>query len=190
MVSFEDDIKRCLTTLEAGGTILYPTDTVWGVGCDALNEEAVDKVFALKQRPKDKGFIVLLADPREVLQYIAAPHPDIIDIMSGFERPTTVIFEGPLGFPENLLNNDGTIAIRVPDDPFCKALLKRFRKPIVSTSANLSGQPGAQSFDMVNPAVTAAVDYVVKHRRDDRTQKQPSRLVRLHDDGSMDILRP
>jgi L-threonylcarbamoyladenylate synthase len=189
-MNFEEDIKSCLTTLEAEGTILYPTDTVWGIGCDALSEKAVEKVFSLKQRPANKGFIVLLADPRDVLQYIAAPHPDIIDIMSAFERPTTIIFEGPLGFPDNLLNNDGTIAIRIPEDPFCKALLKRFRKPIVSTSANLSGEPGAQSYDMVNPVIIDGVDYVVKHRQDDRTVKQPSRLARLLEDGSLDIIRP
>ena len=188
-MSFEADIKACIEVLNAGESILYPTDTVWGIGCDALNEDAVEKVFAIKQRPKEKGFIVLLAEARDVLQYIAAPYPDIIDILESFDRPTTVIFDGPLGFPDNLLNNDGSISIRIPEDPFCKAVLKRFRKPLVSTSANLSGEPGAQTYNMINPAIIERVAYVVKHRQDDTSLKPPSRLVRLLEDGSMDIIR-
>jgi L-threonylcarbamoyladenylate synthase len=189
-MNFEEDIKACIEVLTNGETILYPTDTVWGIGCDALNENAVEKVFALKKRPKEKGFIVLLAEPKDVLQYIAAPHPDIIDILAGFDRPTTVVFEGPLGFPENLLNNDGSLAIRIPDEPFCKALLKRFRKPLVSTSANLSGEPGAQTFAMINPEIINGVAYTVKYRQDDSSPRQASRIVRILEDGSLDIIRP
>jgi L-threonylcarbamoyladenylate synthase len=188
-MNFEADIKGCMDALRGGGTILYPTDTVWGLGCDALNEQAVEKVFAIKHRPKEKGFIVLLPEARDILTYVAAPHPDIIDIVSGFERPTTVIFEGALGFPDNLVNSDGSIAIRIPEEPFCKALLKRFRGPIVSTSANLSGMPGAPTFDMISAEIKAGTDYIVRYRQDDMEKKQPSRLVRILEDGSLEILR-
>ncbi len=189
MVDFENEIKQCVTTLQNGGTILYPTDTVWGLGCDALNEQAVDQIFALKQRPKEKSLIILLADARDVLRYVAAPHPDIIAIIENFDRPTTVVYENALGFPDNVINKDGSIAIRVTTDPFCKALIKRFRKPIVSTSANMSGHPTPAIFAMVEDAIVNNVDHVVKYRQEDDTVRSSSRLVRIGDDGEMEILR-
>jgi len=189
MVDFENDIKNCVSVVQNGGTILYPTDTVWGLGCDALNEDAVDKVFAIKQRPKEKSLIVLLAEAKDILQYVAAPHPDIIAIVEEFDRPTTVIYENALGFPPNVVNADGSIAIRVTNDPFCKALIKRLRVPLVSTSANISGQPTAPTYRSVDESVKNGVDYVVHYRRDDEATKQPSRLVRIDDMGEMEILR-
>jgi L-threonylcarbamoyladenylate synthase len=190
MTGFEEDIKNCIQVLTAGGSILYPTDTVWGVGCDALDENAVDKVFSLKNRPKEKSLIVLLADARDILKYVAAPHPDIIDIVESFKQPTTVIYEAALGFPENAVHEDGSIAIRITTDPFCVALIKRFRKPIISTSANLSGQPTPDVFSKVDEYIKTGVDYVVRHRQDDTVSRQPSRLVRIQGDGSLQILRP
>jgi L-threonylcarbamoyladenylate synthase len=190
MVDFEDDIKRCVETLKAGGVVLYPTDTVWGLGCDALNEEAVEKVFDVKERPREKSMIVLLAEARDVLQYVAAPHPDIIALLEDFERPTTVIYENALGFPDNVVGADGSIAIRVTNDPFCKALIKRYRRPIVSTSANVSGQPTPATFEAVSPQIKERVDYCVRFRQDDNTIKAPSRLVKILDDGGLEILRP
>jgi L-threonylcarbamoyladenylate synthase len=187
---FEKDITNSIASLQAAGTILYPTDTIWGIGCDALSEHAVEKVFAVKQRPKEKSFIIFLADAREILQYIAAPHPDVIGIVSSFTQPTTVIFDGALGFPDNLVNSDGSIAIRIPDEPFCKALLKRFRKPIVSTSANISGHASPLTFDMVEQTIKDGVDYAVQYRQDDKEIKQPSRIVRILDDGTLEIIRP
>ena len=189
MVDFENDIKNCVSVVRAGGTILYPTDTVWGVGCDAMNEAAVDKIFALKQRPKDKSLIVLLAEARDILQYVAAPHPDIIAIVEGFDQPTTVIYENALGFPPNVVNADGSIAIRVTTDPFCKALIKRLKVPLVSSSANISGQPTARTYELIDQAVKLSADYVVHYRRTDQTPGQPSRLVRIDDLGEMEILR-
>jgi len=189
MVDFESDIKNCVRALEKGGTILYPTDTVWGLGCDALNEQAIEKIYTLKQRPKEKSLIILLADARDILKYVAAPPPDIIDIVEGFDRPTTVIYNGALEFPDNAINKDGSIAIRVTDDPFCKALIKRYRKPIVSTSANISGQPTAPFFDMIDKAVVEGVNYAVQYRRGDNIPRQPSQIVRINDDGIIEILR-
>ncbi len=189
MVDFENDIKNCITVLQSSGTILYPTDTVWGLGCDAMNEAAVDKIFAIKQRPKEKSLIVLLADARDVLQYVAAPHPDIIAIVESFDRPTTVIYDNALGFPDNVVNADGSVAIRVTTDPFCKALIKRLRTPLISTSANISGQPTPAAYSMIDDVIKNCVDYVVKHRQDDTIIRQPSRLVRIGEDGALDILR-
>lgn len=189
MVDFESDIKSCTQVLQAGGTILYPTDTVWGIGCDALNAAAVDKVFAVKQRPKEKSMIILLADARDILQYVAAPPPDIIAMVEAFEVPTTVIYNNALGFPDNVVNAEGSIAIRVTTDPFCQALIKRYRKPIVSTSANISGRPTPATFGLVEPEIVSGVDYAVSYRQDDSTVKSPSRLVRLDDDGNITILR-
>ena len=189
MVGLENDIKKCVDVLQKGGTILYPTDTVWGIGCDALNEAAVEKVFSIKQRPKEKSMIVLLADARDILQYVATPHPDIIAIVESFDRPTTVIYENALDFPANVVNHDGSIAIRVTTDPFCKALIKRFRRPIVSTSANISGAPTPSIFKMIAPVITSNIDYVVKYRQDDDTIHAPSRLVRIMEDGTLEVLR-
>lgn len=190
MVDFENDIKNCITAIKAGGTILYPTETVWGLGCNALDEAAVDEIFALKQRPKEKSLIILLADAREVLQYVASPHPDIISIIEEFEKPTTVIYENALGFPANVVNADGSIAIRVTTDPFCRALIKRLRAPLVSTSANVSGQPTPPTFAEIAGEIKSGVDYVVQYRQDDKGGRPPSRLVRLHDNGEMEVIRP
>ncbi len=190
MNTFETDIKASLAAMHNGGVILYPTDTVWGLGCDALDEAAVDKIFAIKQRPPQKSLIVLLAEPRDILQYVATPPPDIIDIVENFEKPTTVIYEGALGFPDNVVNEDGTIAIRVTSDPFCKMLIKRLQRPLVSTSANISGQPTAAIFAQVAKDIMSGVDYVVKHRQDDNSIASPSRLVKIDDDGNLEILRP
>ena len=185
----EPDISNCIKTLCEGGTILYPTDTVWGIGCDALNEQAVNKVFDIKDRPKHKSLVVLLAEPKDILQYVANPHPDIIDILENFDRPTTVVYDGALEFPENAINDNGTIAIRVTNDPFCKALIKRLRRPIISTSANISGQPTPQTFGDISETIKQRVDYIVAYRQEDNEIKAPSRLVKINDDGSLEILR-
>jgi len=189
MVDFENDIKNCISALQHGGVILYPTDTIWGLGCDAMNESAVEKIFTIKRRPKEKSLIVLLADARDVLQYIAAPHPDIIAIIENFDRPTTVIYDNALDFPHNVVNKDGSIAIRVTTDPFCKALIKRFKKPIISTSANSSGAPTPSIYKMVDESIISNVDYVVKYRQRDDEVHAPSRLLRIMDDGTLEILR-
>lgn len=189
MYGFENDIKEAVSVLANGGTILYPTDTIWGIGCDALNESAVDKVFELKDRPREKSLIVLLAEARDVLQYVAAPHPDIIDIISSFTVPTTVVYDDALGFPSNVVHSNGSIGIRVTTDLFCKALIKRLGKPLISTSANKSGKPSAPSFSDIDEAIKQGADYVVKHRQEEQVKAAPSRIVRINDDGSLHIIR-
>lgn len=188
-MDFEQEIKNCLNTLTQGGVILYPTDTVWGLGCDATNEAAVDKIFALKNRPKEKSLIVLLPDARDVLHYVAAPPPDIINMIEEFTEPTTVIYPQAIGFAANAIHEDGSIAIRVTKDPFCMALLKRLRKPIISTSANWSGQPTPSMFKEINTELIASVDYTVQYRREEATPKQSSRLIKISDEGNITVLR-
>lgn len=189
MADFEHDIKECIKALNAGGVILYPTDTIWGIGCDATNAKAIEKVYDVKNRPKNKSCIILLAENKDVLQYVAAPHPDIIALLDEFDRPTTVIYDGAVDLPDNLTAEDGSIGIRVTNDPFCKALIKRLGKPLVSTSANLSGEPSPETFSKVSEPVKNAVDYVVKYGRDNEEVRQPSRLVKIDDDGNIIVLR-
>ncbi|MBV7533245.1 L-threonylcarbamoyladenylate synthase [Chitinophaga sp. sic0106] len=189
MEIFEDDIVASLGALRNGGLILYPTDTIWGIGCDATNEAAVSRVYALKNRDEAKSLVILLADVRDLLHYVANPRPDIAEIIAGFERPTTVIYEGALGLASNVINADGSIAIRIVKDPFCRHLIKRLRKPLVSTSANISGDPSPATFSAVNPAIVNGVDYVVKHRQDEAAASIASRIIRIHNDGSITVIR-
>ncbi|CAL1519627.1 L-threonylcarbamoyladenylate synthase [Chitinophaga sp. MM2321] len=186
---FEDDITAALPVLRSGGLILYPTDTIWGIGCDATNEAAVHKVFALKQRSESKSLVVLLADLRDLLHYVANPRPDMSDIIAGFTRPTTVIYEGALGLAPNVIGEDGSVAIRIVQDPFCRHLLKRLRKPLVSTSANVSGEPSPAQFSGVSPLIVNGVDYVVKYRQQEAANTQASRIIRIGKDGSIAIIR-
>ena len=187
---FNTDIEACLRVLESGGLILYPTDTIWGIGCDATNEAAVEKIFTLKKRIETKALIVLIADERSLLQYVASPHIEVFDYIQGVSKPTTIIYENAIGLAGNLLAEDGSVGIRICADEFCKHLIKRFRKPIVSTSANVSGFPPPKVFSDIDIAVKEGVDYVVHYRQDDTIPVEPSAVVKCNKDGSFTILRP
>ena len=187
---FNTDIEACLRVLENGGLILYPTDTIWGIGCDATSEAAVAKIFALKKRIETKALIVLIADERSLLQYVASPHIEVFDYIAGVSKPTTIIYENAIGLAGNLLAEDGSVGIRICTDEFCKHLIKRFRKPIVSTSANVSGFPPPKVFSDIDIAVKKGVDYMVHYRQDDMTPVEPSAVVKCNKDGSFTILRP
>jgi L-threonylcarbamoyladenylate synthase len=187
---FNTDIEACLRVLESGGLILYPTDTIWGIGCDATNEAAVEKIFTLKKRIETKALIVLIADERSLLQYVASPHIEVFDYIQGVSKPTTIIYENAIGLAGNLLAEDGSVGIRICADEFCKHLIKRFRKPIVSTSANVSGFPPPKVFSDIDIAVKEGVDYVVHYRQDDMTPVEPSAVVKCGKDGRFTILRP
>jgi len=189
MMIIENDIEQCLQVLKTGGLILYPTDTVWGIGCDAANEKAVEKIYALKKRPDEKAMIVLVADEREVLKYVASPDLQVFDYLEQTSKPTTVIYEGAIGLADNLTGKDGSIAIRICKDSFCKHLIKRFRKPIVSTSANISGQPVPQKFDDISTDIKDGVDFIVKYRQNDQSTASPSAVIRWNN-GSVDVIRP
>lgn len=188
-MNFEEDIRQCLEVLRAGGVILYPTDTVWGLGCDATNSDAVEKIFRIKQRDESKSMIVLLADEREVIQYAVQPDLRVFDFLDEAVKPTTVIYEGATGLAQNLIAADGSIAIRVIKDEFCKHLIKRLQKPLVSTSANISGSPAPADFTEITPGILRSVDYVVKYRQDDTRQATPSAIIRWNTDGTVTEIR-
>jgi L-threonylcarbamoyladenylate synthase len=188
-MDFEKDIEYCLKVLHAGGLILYPTDTVWGIGCDATNEKAVEKVYRLKKRPDKKAMIVLVADERDVLQCVASPDLAVFDYLEEVKKPTTVIYEGAIGLADNLVQENGSIAIRICNEPFCKHLIKRFRKPIVSTSANISGEPTARIFIDINDHIKSGVDYIVDYRQDDKKIAEPSAVIKWNN-GQPGIIRP
>ena len=190
MLIVDNDIEECLKVLEAGGLILYPTDTVWGIGCDATNAAAVSKIYNLKQREDGKALIVLLADENEIPNYISQPRPKVFDYIKGINKPTTVIYEEAKNLAGNLINKDGSIAIRIVKEAFCKKLITRFGKPIVSTSANISGYPAASLFIDIDIAIKNGVDYIVQYRQDDLTESAPSAIVKWNKDGSLTIIRP
>ncbi len=189
-MSLTTDIEQCLQVLRAGGLVLYPTDTIWGIGCDATNASAVDRVFRVKRRDERKSLVILLAGEEDISRYVAAPSPAIFDYLREAERPTTVIYGGAKGLPSNLVNQDGSIAIRLVKEPFCKTLIKKLGKPLVSTSANISGEPSPLNFSGINPLILGEVDYTVEYRRDDLSENTASRIVKLEEDGRIGIIRP
>ncbi len=189
MVDFEKDIEQCLFALRNGGIILYPTDTLWGIGCDATNEKAVQRIYQLKKRSDNKAMIVLVAEERDVIRYVANPDTRVFDYLQETTKPTTVIYPGAIGLAENLTGRDGSIAIRICHEIFCIHLLKRFRKPIVSTSANITGQAPAILFTDITIEIKIGVDYIVNYRQDDTTIAEPSAVIKWNK-GSAEIIRP
>ncbi len=187
MIDFQDDIEQCLKTLQSGGIILYPTDTVWGLGCDATNEEAVNKIIALKNRPENKSFVVLVSDERELMKYVATLDLAIFDFLDAQTKPTTVIYENAIGLAENVIAKDGSVAIRICKDEFCKTLIKRFRKPIVSTSANLSNQNTPAIFSKISDSIKQSVNYVVKYNQQNDLIKPASSIIKLVDNHIITI---
>ena len=180
MSIFDADIEQCLKELHEGGIILYPTDTVWGIGCDATNVDAVEKIIELKQRPQNKSFVVLVASEKEVLQYVAGVDLLVFDYLAQQPMPTTVIYEHAIGLAHNVCAANGTVAMRICADEFCKTLIKRYRKPIVSTSANISNQPPAANFLQIDNIIIKGVDYVVKYRQDDISLATPSSIIKFN----------
>ncbi len=186
---FEQDVVQCVKVLKEGGLILYPTDTIWGIGCDATNPEAIAKTFELKKRGDSKTMIILVAEERDILKYVAAPDPSVFDFLEGQTRPLTVIFDGGLGLADNLIASDGSVAIRIVRDDFCRHLVKRFGKPIVSTSANISGEPSPLKFNDISEEIKNGVDHVVKWRREDESISAPSRIIKWKEGGNYEVIR-
>ena len=189
MIDFLDDIENCLKVLQKGGIFLYPTDTIWGLGCDATDATAVAKIYHLKKRAEEKSLIVLLADEKDIIQYITQPDLSVLDYLHAVTKPTTVIYDGAIGFAENVINKDGTVAIRISHDAFCKHLIKRYRKPIVSTSANVTGYPPPAIFSSITNEIKNGVDYIVQHRQNDATPAAPSAIIRWNKDGTATVIR-
>ena len=187
--NFEEDIIKALEQLKKGGIILYPTDTIWGLGCDATNAAAAEKIIQLKQRPQQKSFVVLAASEKDVLQYTASPDLAVFNYLENVQKPTTVIYEHALGLAENVCNTDGSVAIRICSDEFCRHLIKRFRKPIVSTSANISGEPSPGNFTHISAWIKRGVDYIVQYRQNDTGIHAASSHIRWKN-GQAEIIRP
>lgn len=189
MIPFLDDIEMCLEVLHKGGTILYPTDTVWGIGCDATNPAAVAKIYQLKKRAEEKSMIVLLAAEKDINAYVTQPDFAVFDYLKTVVKPTTIIYDGATKLAENAINKDGTIAIRITSDLFCKHLLKRFKKPIISSSANLAGHASPGIFSNIEEAIKNGVDYIVKHRQSDINKAAPSAIIKWNKNGTTTIIR-
>ena len=190
----EEDIKNAVKVLREGGVILYPTDTVWGIGCDATNAEAVKRVYDIKQRDDSKALICLVDSDARMQRYVRNV-PDVawqlIDsLKEGDRKPTTLVLDGAVNLAPNLIAEDGSIALRITHEPFSKELCYRFQKALVSTSANISGQPAAQNYGDISPQLLEKVDYVCWSRRQEHKPHQPSCIIRLCQDGEVTIIRP
>jgi L-threonylcarbamoyladenylate synthase len=186
---FHEDIERCLNTLGSGGLILYPTDTVWGIGCDATNKDAVQKIFALKRRPDSKSLIILVASEKEIANYVLRPDPRVFNYLKTIQKPTTIIYDGAFGLPDNVIHTNGSVAIRIVQEEFCDQLIRLYGKPIVSSSANISGKPVPGNFKLISNEIKDGVDYVVKYRQEDTKKSQSSSIVTCNKDGTITVLR-
>lgn len=184
----KEEIHNCLHILKEGGTILYPTDTVWGLGCDARNEEAIKKIYRIKQREESKALICLVSDV-VMLERIFREIPDAAyDIIDHTENPTTIIYDNPTGVAKNLIASDNTLAVRIVKDEFCKQLIQKLGRPIISTSANISGQPTPKSYKEISNEILSGVDYVVNLHREKICDK-PSTIMKIGSGGLFQIIR-
>ena len=185
---FADDVRNAVEVMNRGGIILYPTDTIWGIGCDATNEEAVQKIFDIKHRPENKTMLVLLDAPGKLQGYVDVP--DMVwDFMELATRPTTIIYPNARNLAPSLIAEDKTVGIRVTSDPFCVRLCQALHRPVVSTSANISGQPSAAFFNEISQEIIDNVDYVVKYRQKDMTKASPSVIIKLGMNNEFKIIR-
>ena len=185
----KDDIKQSCEVLRSGGTILYPTDTIWGIGCDATNAEAIDKVYKIKNRDGNVPLLVLVNSVAMLERYVVDMPQIAYDLIDCATSPLTVIFDKARNLPENLIGRDGSIGIRVTNEPFTDQLIQQFRKPIVSTSANVHGAPTAQFFQEIDTQIISAVDFVVKYRQNDTKKARASQIIKLSNNGQITIIR-
>lgn len=183
------DILKSLEILNNGGTILYPTDTIWGIGCDATNADAIEKVYKIKKREQSKSMIILLDHEMKISSYVNEVPEIAYDLIELSEKPLTLIFSGAKNLPENLTNNDGSIAIRIVKDQFCQKLISRFKKPLVSTSANYSNWPAAATFSNIDINIKDAVDYIVNWRQEESIKAIASSIVKLENGGLVKVIR-
>lgn len=184
-----EDLKKAVDILNSGGIILYPTDTIWGIGCDATNSEAVKRIYEIKKREDSKSMLVLMENPALLDRYVDEVPEVAWDLVEISTTPLTVIYPGAKNLAANLIAEDGSIGIRFTKEDFTRKLLQRLRRPIVSTSANISGEKSPAFFDEISEEIKAAVDYIVEYRQDDHTASKPSSIIKLGPGGQIDILR-
>ena len=185
----QDEVKKAVEVLKAGGVILYPTDTIWGIGCDATNPEAVKKVYEIKRRADSKALICLVDSDARLTRYVRNVADVTWDMIELSDKPLTVIFDNATGLAPNLLAEDGSVGIRITKEEFSKELCFRFQKPIVSTSANISGEPTAQTFDAISDEIKEAVDYVVRYNQRCKEKHKPSSIIKIKPNGEFTISR-
>jgi len=185
----QQEIKKALDVLHVGGIILYPTDTIWGIGCDATNSDAVKRIYEIKKRVDNKSMLVLINDANRIPSYLEEM-PDIAwDLIDLSDKPLTIIYPGAKNLAKNLIAKDKTIGIRVTNDPFCNELIKRFKRPIVSTSANVSGQSSPANYSEISEEIKQQVDYIVEHRQNEKEKAKPSGIIQLGVGGEVKVIR-
>lgn len=185
----QEDIKNAIEVMKQGGVILYPTDTVWGIGCDATNAEAVAKVYKIKKRDDSKALICLVDSDARLQRYVRNVPNVAWDILDIATKPTTIILDGAINLAPNLIAEDGSIALRITKEPFSHELCYRFQRPLVSTSANISGEPAAANYNDISQELLDAVDYVCFSRRQEHKPHTPSSIIKLKEDGEVTIIR-
>ncbi len=183
------EIRNCNDVLQKGGIILYPTDTIWGIGCDATNEEAVAKIFKLKKREDSKSMIVLLDNEAKLQSYVREVPDAAWDLIEFSEKPLTIIYDNAKNLAKNVIADDGSIGIRITKDEFCKLLIGKFRKPVVSTSANVSGNEPPTSFSDIDESIINGVDYVVNLRQAEHIKVPPSTIIKIGGGGKFVFIR-
>lgn len=186
---YEKDVRNAVEVMRKGGVILYPTDTVWGIGCDATNPDAVKRVFEIKQREDSKALICLVDSEARLQRYVRDVPNVAWDIIELSTKPVTIILDGAANLAHNVMAEDGSVAMRVTKEPFSNLLCYRFQKAIVSTSANISNQPPASNFKDIAPELLEAVDYVCTSRRQEKKPHTPSCIIRLRPNGEVEVVR-
>lgn len=186
--SITQEIINALKVLNSNDTLLYPSDTIWGIGCDATNPKAVSKIYTLKKRIESKALICLVSDFKMLENYVEYISEEAIEIIREAKKPTTIIYNKPRNFAQNLLAEDGSIAIRIANSGFAHDLISKFNKPLVSTSANISGEPSPKSFKEISEGILKGVDYIV-NLPDIKTDTRPSSIIKLNGDGTVQVIR-
>jgi L-threonylcarbamoyladenylate synthase len=188
-MEYYEDLKSALNVLMEGGVILYPTDTIWGLGCDATNAKAVEKIFSIKKRKESKSLIILVNGFQMLERYVMHIPDAAAEILEVSDKPITIIYPQGKNLAPGVCNEDGSIGIRITDDDFCNDLITRFRKPLISTSANYSDTPFPSSYSEIEDGIIRSVDFVVKYRQTDINKKTPSSVIKVDDNGVIKIIR-
>ena len=185
----KDDLKNALDIMKKGGVILYPTDTIWGIGCDATNTKAVERIYQIKKREDSKSMLIIVDEAWRVSDYIKEVPEIALQLIEVTDTPLTIIYPGAKGISSKLISDDGSIGIRVSSDEFCRKIVGGLNRPIVSTSANISGSPSPQNFSEISEEIVKAVDYVVKWRQEEKGKSKPSSIIKIGTGGEIEIIR-
>lgn len=183
------EVEKVVNIIRNGGLVLYPTDTIWGIGCDATNGKAVEKIYDLKHRPKEKNFILLVDSIEMLKQYVRHLHPRIETLLNYHQRPLTIVYPEPTNLPDFVTRDAETVAIRLTHDPFCRQVIATLGKPIISTTPSITGQAFSGHFGAVSSEIIIGVDYVVRHRQKEKVTALPSVIMRMSDDEELEVVR-